>query len=306
MRSGIRNPVTAALAFAALLLLALLIPLPHWGRESAALGDLAHAPVFAVFAAMVHRALRQRGGGRVVAALVSVALLVGFGCATEIGQYFVGRYPSLRDLAADTVGAIAGTAWAAGRTVATRSARVGLPMLGGFLLLIVEIPPTLILIDAVVQRAQMPQVASFEQPLEITRWYMWDCRVKRVKSHATEGDWSLEIDFQPARSPGIATAWTPPDWSEYEELVFDVELDEGGPLDLFVVVQDQDDCASEEGFEQVFHLVPGPRQIRIPLSAIAAGPRRRRLDLRQVRSFQLIAVNPDRARTLFLDNVHLR
>jgi hypothetical protein len=294
------------LASAALLLLLLLMPLPQAGRWAAALGDLAHAPTFALVAALVHRALERRCGGRLAAALLSVVLLVGFGCATEIAQYFVGRYPSLRDLAADAAGAVAGTAWAASRTVASRPARVALPMLGGFLLLLVEIPPALILTDAVIQRVQMPQIASFEQPLELTRWHTWDCRIGRVPNHATDGDWSLEIDFQPARSPGIATPWMP-DWSGYEELVFDVELDEGPPLDLVLKVLDQDDCTSpDDRFEELFHLVPGPRRICIPLSAVAAGPKHRRLDLGQIHSVQLTAVSPDAARTLFLDNIHLR
>lgn len=308
MRKGFRGTIVLPVAFVSMGVLALLAPLPRGGREFGALGDLAHVPLFVVFAVAVHTLLerieRLRPPHR---AMLTVGLVIALGCATEIGQYFVGRNPSLGDVARDALGAIAGTVWVMRRPVGSRVGRVGLATLVGVPLLTAAAMPALELIDAVFQWVDMPRIASFEQPLEVSRWWTWDSRIQRTRGHATDGSWSLRVDLLPGVYPGIGTPWPPRDWSGHDVLEFDVELDDGPPLNMVVKVEEADrEELSEERFEQVFRLLPGRRHIEIPLSAVATAPRGRELDLRQIGFVQLFTVDLDRPRTLFLDNVRLR
>ena len=308
MRKGFRNSLVLPAAVVAMGVLALLAPLPRGGRECGALGDLLHAPLFAVLAFVTHAALeRIERLTRSHRALLTVGLLIGLGCATEIGQYFVGRTPSLGDVTRDTLGAIAGTAWAMRRFVGSRIGRAGLATLASVLLLMAAVVPALELTDTVFQWDEMPRIASFEQPLEMSRWRTWDCQIRRTRGHATDGSWSLRVDLSPGVFPGIGTFWPPRDWSDYEVFEFDVELGDGPPLDMVVKVEEADrEPASAERFEQTFRFLPGRRHIEIPVSAIAAGPRGCALDLRRIGFVQLFTVDLDRPRTLFLDNVRLR
>ncbi len=98
-------------------------------RLPASVSDVtAHAIAYAVLAVAVLRALtgadfsRITGGG----VLLAVVLTVAYGLTDEIHQSFVpGRTPELRDLAADTVGAVAGAAlgWAWSIVLAVRARR---------------------------------------------------------------------------------------------------------------------------------------------------------------------------------------
>lgn len=165
----------------------------------------------------------------------------------------------------------------------------------------------MVLTDACLQRLAMPQVASFEHPLELSRWTARECRVRRVRGHATHGSWALRLDMQPGVYPGIGTRYPLPDWSRYEELVFDIELDEGPPLDIIVKIEDeQHNHEHYDRFHRRVRLLPGRRRVRVALSGVVAAPRGREMDLRCISFLQFFTVHLDSPRTLYLDNIRLR
>ena len=303
-----RKKLAVAVAFGTLLTLLLLIPMPRGSRELGAVGDFLHAPTFAIFAALVFRVIHgRRGLGRLSTGALAWGLLAAFGLATEIIQSFVGRNPSWADVGTNMLGAAAGTLWAMSRTGVSRRAHAGLLAMAGLALLMAATRPALTLLDCQLQRLQMPQIASFEQPLEVDRWRTWRCHVRRTRDHATDGFWSLRANFRPGEFQGIGLPGLPPDWSPYEELVFDVTLGKGPPLDLVVKVTDKGNKGTiEDRFERAFPLTPGEHRIRIPLSAIAAGPETREIDLRRILFLQLFTCHLESPRMLFVDNVHLR
>ena len=88
---------------------------------------VAHAGIYAVLSMLVLRALARSRRARVTAAsaAVAVAVTVGYGVTDEWHQSFVpGRTAAARDVAADAVGAVAGTAaaWACAIVLRRRSA----------------------------------------------------------------------------------------------------------------------------------------------------------------------------------------
>ncbi|MCY4660532.1 MAG: VanZ family protein [Acidobacteria bacterium] len=88
---------------------------------------VAHAGVYAVLSMLVLRGVvLARGTGiTVAAAAAAVILAIGYGVTDEWHQSFVaGRTAEVRDVAADAVGAVAGTglAWACAIVLGRRAA----------------------------------------------------------------------------------------------------------------------------------------------------------------------------------------
>lgn len=303
-----RITLTITVLFVALLVVALIVPMSESSREITALCDFLHAPGFAVFAVLILAVLRRAMPRFPVLAVPTTWVLVaGFGFTTEVMQRFVGRDPSWQDVWADALGAGAGALWAGSRTASSRRLRLGIPVVCGLMLVVGGAKPLLLLTDACRQRFEMPKLASFEHSLELSRWIGRECRVKRVRSHATHGSWALRVDMQPGGYPGVALEYPLPDWSDYDELVFDVDLDNGPPLELTVKIEAwQHRGDYYDRFDQVVRLMPGRRRVRIALSDVAAGSRERALDLRSIRRLQLFAFRLDSHRTLHLDNLRLR
>ncbi len=286
----------------------LLAPLPRGGRMVGALGNGLHGPMFAVLAFFVFRAMVgfTRLGPRAAAWLTGLSL-VAFGAATEVAQYWVGRNFSLTDVVADGLGAVAGTLAAIAWGHPSRRSRRILFAFATGLIILCSIPAALTLVDTALQRRDFPVIGSFEQPLERIRWQTWWARPRRCREHATDGAWSLRVDLRPGDYPGIGTGVPGPDWSRYTELVFDIELDEGPPLDWLVKIADEgSDHTPADGFQRTFCLKPGRQRIVIPLADLQRGPRSRRLDLRQICSLHFFAVDLKNPRTIFLDNIRLR
>ena len=313
MKIAKSTTIVPLLAFVILLVLSLLIPLPEGGREWKAASDFAHAPVFAIFAALlIGGLLRWRRRNTIALSILVWLGVVGFGFLTEIVQGLVGRHPSWHDVKTDALGAAAGILWVLGRSADRVRWRVGLSVACGLLLVVAATGPLLTFTDARRQRAEMPMLGSFEHALEMSRWSATDGRIRRVQKHATDGLWSVRVDLRPAVYSGGTLEHPHGDWSGYETIAMDVFLDGPSPLDLIVKIEDSqhgDAGHSDEShgpFERSLRLLPGMQRVCIALSDVAAAPRDRRMDLGRISRFQFFAADLAAPRTIFLDNIHLR
>ncbi len=309
--------LSALLALAALALTAvlLLIPVPVLGRAGNALLDMIHAPLFAVLGAFAYALfVREPSRHRWLAVLAIGLVLATLGVAAELLQARVGRNASLQDAFSNVVGTVAGLLWIsgrhnphAGRRGATRIAVAGL-------ILAAYTHPLLTLMDVSLAHRNFPQLSSFEQPLELSRWKPWHARLSRSRQHATDGEWSLRIDGDVTKY-SAATLFVPPrDWSPYTQLVLDIAragpptaASAGDVLRVFVKVQDQQhNDRSEDRFQQLVELRPGQAgEIRIPLLAIASAPRDRVMDLSRIDKLEIFTVRAPHRWTLYLDNLRL-
>lgn len=305
-KAGPPSPLAAGVAAVALLLL-LVLPLPDTGRAGEALLDLLHAPAFAVLGFLVAGAVRARRPNAGIATIVLIWLaLASFGTGAEYAQRLFDRHSSWQDALANALGAGAGLLWSAVRrsVFPVRLAGLGLSVV---LILVAGRDALRTLADSYRQSSEMPLLGSFEHELELSRWSARECRTARVKEHATDGGWSLRLDLQAGRHPGAALDVPPPDWSPYEELVFDLFLEDGPAVNLIVKVADvEHEGGREDRFERRIRLSSGPQRIVIPLSDVAAAPESRRLDLRRISLLQIFAVRLTEPQTLYLDNVRLR
>ena len=295
-----------------LITLALLVPLPPWGRAAEAISDLLHAPLFALLAVLIQRfaAGRLRRSSRAVGLLVWM-VVAAFGVSTEALQWAVGRHPSGADVAANLLGATAGILW----TLFAGSNRQVRAIVGATALVLFALAswgPLAILWDVGRQRAEMPRLASFEHELELTRWTATECRLSRVRDRATHGAWSLRLDLTAGVYPGAGLRWPVPDWTAYRWLQFDVYLEETVVADdptLLLIVKIEDahhNRNHDDRFHRAVCLAPGWNRVAIDLSDVAQLPNGRTFDLSRVAFLQFFTVRPSRPRTMYLDNVQLK
>ncbi len=302
-----RGPLVCLLAALAVGVL-LTVPVPSRGREVHALLDLAHAPTFGVLALIVLAAGRGRlprsPRRAVLAAWAAVAL---FGGVMERAQALSGRHPSGHDALANALGAAAFLAFAAARSAPTRGRRLARVVAGSALLIVPSAPPLLTLADVGWQARDLPRLASFERPTELSRWDFGDCRAARSRAHATDGAWSLRLELGPGPYPSATLTWPPRDWSGHDALTFDADLSPGPPLALVVKVEDMaPGRRAGDRFERVVRLRPGAQRVRFELSDVANAPAGRPLDLRRVGRLQFFAVDLRSPRVLYIDDVRLR
>jgi hypothetical protein len=303
--------VALALAWiVGLLLVAMVVPQPFHGRLASALGDMIHAPAFAVLGMAGYILGRRLGVSRLWAAGGVLLLVCAFGLATEVLQRYVGRSDSWEDWFNDVLGGAAGVLIGSALETPMWRAKIGAVTVGLMLILAGEVDAASRVWDCIQQQREMPLLASFEGWRELSRWAAHDAQLQRVADHATEGDHGLQVDFFPSHFPTVVLT-EPGDWSAYTELVFDIEVvpdgdHPGEPLNLIVKIED---CAHNGQYEDRFHrqlkLAPGKHEVRIPLSDVAGAPLGRSMDMSQLHVLQLFAIRPPRQRTFYLDHIRL-
>jgi VanZ family protein len=297
----------AVILVAILALAALLVPLPADSRLDRALMDLVHAPLFALLAAGLYVLLGgSRVGGPISRGASAFLVVTLFGALAELGQALTGRSASWADLAADACGAAAGIALAAAWSSRERAAQVGLVLLGLAGLGLGVYRGSATIADVYRQHAELPRLASFERQRELDRWYPHEAYGWRMGQHATEGDWSLELQLLPGQYPGITLWCPPPDWSIYESLALDVALDQGPPLDLVVKIQDRrHNNDYRDRFNGMFHLQPGKQTLRISLADVQSAPDSRLMRLDEIAALSLFVIDLGVPRKIWIDNIRL-
>ncbi len=292
----------------ALLMLALLVPIPPVGKVMNSVGDMLHAPLFAALAYVAFRTLHNRmKSSAFIAAVTCFACLGIFAALTELMQGLTDRTPSWQDLLADICGVAVGVLLAVAVESPRRTTRVTLSIAAAAMFMLAIAEPVSVLIDTARQRSEMPVLASFERAGEISRWNAKESSTARDKSHATSGSWSLRVDLHPGTYPGIALRHLPPNWSGHNEMMTDIWLAGSEPMKIVVKVTDRThNNEHEDRFQRTVTLSPGANTIRIALADIATAPRHRSLDLHRVATLSFFAVKLTSPRTVYLDNVHLQ
>ena len=293
----------------------LLFPVPSITSMDNELGNLLHAPGFAILAAICFAGCRPLLPRRPIVLGVSVWLaLATFGLLSEWLQGFVTRAPSRTDGLANIAGAAAGVLWMQSRLVRRPIARHGLLAAAFTLIVSASVEPTLAIYEYYLQSRAMPVLASFERPRELQHWAVNEARVARSADRASDGAFSMRLDLLPARWAGVSLR-APRDWSGYDELVFDAWLasTEGSiapadqTINLIVRVADTaNDWQEQDRFDKTVQLTAdGKQTIRIRLSEIRAAPNLREMDLASIGRLQFFVVGPVKPRTIWLDAIRL-
>ncbi len=276
------------------------------GRLADSLQDLAHFPIFAVICLLLIAVL-NRSRYRAVSVPVSLAAAAGLGLLAEWIQPWVGRTRELGDVLIGLAGSAAAAAcvhaWL--RRPSARI-RAGLCILAAGLALGALAPTAAVLKDQRDARAAFPVLGSFETPLETARWTANVCRLSRVKDHATDGRFALEMAvIEEGAYPGAFLMDMPRDWRAAARLCFDVWMPGAERTLLWVRVDDRRNSTYADRFQKAIWVEPGPNRICIDRREFETTPGGRKMDLGRLDAWGLFF---DRARPgdrLVLDNLRL-
>jgi len=272
-------------------------------------------------------------GWRLLAATLGLVVAILAGGFVEVAQKMLpGRDASWSDLAKDAQGAVAAlcllgladlfrrpeSASAATRSATTRATAFRWPAaivlfatLAWFLVL--GLKPT---VECVWDYWQRGATRSDLMPLD-EPWvqrFLWSDEGVRMTAVPTPDTWPLwdapraaELTIQPGDGfPGFGMREVAPDWSHHRTFVFEVRNLTGESLEVGFRIHDiHHDNDYYDRFNTSLQLLPGDQTIRIDLAEVEKGPRRRRMDLRQIEGFKIMALRPPRELQLVVGGFRL-
>lgn len=300
------KPVRNLLLILLLAMTALAVPLPRIGRIAESVADLGHPPTFAVLTAGVLAILRGRIASRWSRGAIAAVLVAAFGLVSEITQGWLGRNASIHDLLADLCGigaalslwgaSAAGTPWS---VAARRLGAVGFLSAGFF-------QPCTVFLDELLAKNELPVLASFEHPWQVSRWFFHGSTAERTHLHATAGNYALRVVLRPGEwlGPSLTMSGGCRDWSKYDRLELDIFVGEDQPLEVWFKAFDehQNGCGSDR-YEVPLVLPPGHTHFVVTIDELRHAPADRQMDVRDMKRFQLYVVKLETPRTLFIDNL---
>jgi hypothetical protein len=287
------------LALIAILLVAVVFaPVPGDTRWIRTLHNSAHAPIFGCISLLVLLLIRSHPRFQLfgLAWQYALALAVAFalGVATELMQIAAGRDASFEDALHDTVGALAFLGVFAAFDSRLRDLprgpqlRFGAGILGAACSIIAVAPVATAAMKYQQRDDRFPVLADFSQHYDRYFILQQSAEFSPMKMPApwakASDEGALRVRLLDGSYPGMSFIELLPDWTKYSALALD--LTNPTPLNLLLVVRVHDrghDNQPEDRFSERLELPAGTRQVfRIPLQRIAAGPKSRALDLRQV------------------------
>lgn len=298
----------------------LVFPFPVEGRLWGNVFNLAHAPAFfctmlAIVGLLDPTVVGLPGRlGTVVPMTIGrtagvAVLLTALGLIAEFVQYFVGRNPGLKDVAANSAGLLAAFIWVSGRRW-TGVKRLVPVLISVLVMAAASFSPFMHAWDCVEQLRQMPLLASFERPRELGSWTTRDATIRPSTEWSTHGERSLRVDLSPAKYPAASFIWPNADWQQYKTFAIDFRNPTDIPLSLTIKVQDRNHVLSDRGrsdrFSRDVVLAPGEiRNIEIAISEIRQAPATRNMRMDEISLVQVFTSNLKDPMTFFMDNLRL-
>lgn len=288
----------ALLVIGILLAAVVFAPVPGDTRWIRTLHNSAHAPIFGcvslltLFLVRGHPRFASLGLAGQYALALAAALLLGV--LTELLQIPAGRDASVEDALHDVIGAVALLGIFAAFDSRVRAfthsgvIRFAAAVIGGVALVVAVAPVTRAAIKYQQREQRFPVLADFT--VRYDRYFILQQSARFSPARlpapwASEaGEKAMRVELLDGPYPGLDFIELRPDWSGYATLA--VDLTNPTPLALQFVLRVHDaahDNQPADRFSRRFELAPRTRQIiRIPLQDVAAGPRARELDLRNV------------------------
>jgi len=136
----------------------------------------------------------------------------------------------------------------------------------------------------------------------------WNCHTLYTlsDSHVTHGTRSLKLDLYPSDYPGFISSMTVKDWSNFQELSFDVYNPSQHPVQIGVRIDDRKNYPDYgERYNKGFILRFGRNNISVPLNTLVTSGSKRKLDLANIRRLFIFMASPVKKSTLYLDNIKL-
>jgi hypothetical protein len=288
-----------ALALIAILLAAVVFaPVPGDTRWIRTLHNSAHAPIFGCVSLLVLLVTRSHPRlqtlGLLAQYILAFAVAFALGVITELLQIPAGRDASFEDALHDTIGALALLGLFAAVDTRVRGVPQNMPIrfaaavVGLVSLGIAAAPVTRAAIKYQQRDERFPVLADFS--LRYDRYFILQQSSEfspvtlPTPWARTKDESAMRVRLLDGPYPGMSFIELLPDWSGYATLA--VDLTNPTPMNLQLILRIHDvghNNQPEDRFGRRFELPAGTREIlRVRLEDVAAGPKSRRLDLRQI------------------------
>ncbi|MBL8269659.1 VanZ family protein [Steroidobacter sp.] len=312
----------ALLVISILLVAVVFAPVPGDTRWIRTLHNSAHAPIFGCVALLTLFIVRTQPRFASLALATQYALALAaallLGILTELLQIPVGRDASVEDALHDVIGAVAllGIFAVFDRRVRAASkaslVRLIAAVVGSAALAVAAAPVTRAAIKYQQRDERFPVLADFTERYD--RYFIFQKSAEFAPATmplqwaGTAGERAMHVNLLDGPYPGLEFIELAADWSHYSTLA--VDLTNPTPLGLQFVLRVHDATHNNQPsdrFGRRFELAPQTRQvIRIPLQDVAAGPRERVLDLRNVAGMIIFRTDDSpRASELYLSRAWL-
>jgi VanZ family protein len=288
-----------ALALIAILLAAVVFaPVPGDTRWIRTLHNSAHAPIFGCVSLLVLLVTRSHPRlqtlGLLAQYILAFAAAFALGVITELLQIPAGRDASFEDALHDTIGALALLGLFAAVDTRVRGVPQNMPIrfaaavVGLVSLGIAAAPVTRAAIKYQQRDERFPVLADFSQRYDRYFFLQQSSEFSPVTLPTpwarTQDESAMRVRLLDGPYPGMSFIEPWPDWSGYATLA--VDLTNPTPMNLQLILRIHDvghNNQPEDRFGRRFELPAGTREIlRVRLEDVAAGPKSRRLDLRQI------------------------
>jgi len=302
--SFVRSRYTLALS---LIVVAVGIPLlfipwnnTYHPRSLKLIWNFGHVPLFACAAILLTSswpAYRKRIFEAQIGILAVLAAAAGM--AIEAIQFYTGRQFSFQDVWLDVIGACL--------------VPVVIPVCRGMLikyslwiirlavlacLLARAYPLGISLLDEYQARRQFPVLAGFESSLELDR-FGGGSRLN------LRGD-GLQVRFGMELYSGFSLKYFPSDWSGYHVLSINIRNPGTDAVYLTCRIHDQHhDQSYEDRFNRRFTITPGEHTVNIDLQEVAAAPRGRTMDMKNIGGLGCFTVRLAAPRVLIIRKIAL-
>ncbi|WP_443217466.1 antibiotic resistance protein VanZ [Rhodopirellula sp. P2] len=306
---------------------------------------MVHAPLFAgltMLTMVLLQSLRPQvfGSAQWARRLVWVATaLFVSGVLVEMLQGMIGRSATLQDAIANGLGILAASVWFVASGLTSSIWRRSLQLLGTIFIGLTWWGSIEIIRDCWKVESDFPRIASFETPLEITRWHFNRGRRGRTQSNVTDGEFALRWKPKDAPHPAMTLLEVASDWSEVETLELDIVLNvpasvgppesldpESNGLEpadtessapeleapvartweviLKVIDEDHQDYHDDVAKHFVTLRAGEPQHVVFPRQSMIDGPQDRELDLSRIKMVSLLLYQPGPGVEVDVDHIH--
>jgi hypothetical protein len=303
------------------LIVALVYPLPFYGRQWSAVFDLAHSlTFFTVFVLIVGLLDPARIGLSSMSVaifsltasrlnLLFVTLFAG-GVLCEIAQTLVQRQPTFNDVLANGAGLLAGLLFCRSSITTAAMTRIVLITLAIGCIIAPCVGPIRELIECRRQQQDFPLLASFERPRELTAWKAHDATMSCSQEWAADGVASMKITASNNTYPGAEMVWPINDWDSQSYLTIDLHNPESSSAEIGISVFDSLHAQSNFDPSDRFgtSVVVAPRSsttVTLTLAEVQSAPRTREMDMAQIASLNIFLIDPRPGHSFYVDNVRL-
>ena len=302
--------------------LLLQLPLPRDIQLWREIQNFGHVPLFGVLSLAMLSLSRQLVGNSKTKAskhyLIAFLLTILIGLAVELFQLLGDRDADFYDVLRDAIGALGFLGfymsldrrmlpvWYQRGNVLRKSIQTG-----SLMLLSISFVPLLLWTAAYGHRAEaFPQILGFESH--------WEEKFLRTQDAELSITWPPvgwpisqntrvgRLILWPSAYPGLTIEEPYPNWTDYTSLKLIIHSEMDQPIEIHLRINDRHHTdAYEDRFSRSITLQPDMNEVHVRLQEVRTAPADREMDMANIATIVLFAIQPEQPYIINVDNLRL-